>query len=152
MTFSEPFTFAQYNNHCIGEASRERPGPRMRTKAKQLQLGVLDNLSEFLQRSMKHMELEWSSIDHVYSHPTTPKAVKKGAKIAEDSVGSIKFLHNNSKDIGNTASTSHGVLLEMSREAGHLKEDDTAILVSFGSGLAMLALHFHLPKGVEGWS
>ena len=152
MTFSEPFTFAQYNNHCIGEASRERPGPRMRTKAKQLQLGVLDNLSEFLQRSMKHMELEWSSIDHVYSHPTTPKAVKKGAKIAEESVGSIKFLHNDSKDIGNTASTSHGVLLEMSREAGHLKEDDTAILVSFGSGLAMLALHFHLPKGVEGWS
>ena len=44
------------------------------------------------------------------------------------------------------------IVLEMSREAGHLKEDDTAILVSFGSGLAMLALHFHLPKGVEGWS
>lgn len=152
MIFSEPFTFAQYNNHCIGEASRERPGPRMRTKAKQLQMGVLDNLSEFLQRSMNHMELEWSSIDHVYSHPTTPKAVMKGAKIAESSVGAIKFLHNDSENTGNTASTSHGVLLELSHNAGHLKSDETVILVSFGSGLAMLALHFHLPKGVEQWS
>ena len=98
------------------------------------------------------MELEWSSIDHVYSHPTTPKAVMKGAKIAESSVGAIKSLHNDSENTGNTASTSHGVLLELSHSAGHLKSDETAILVSFGSGLAMLALHFHLPKGVEQWS
>jgi 3-oxoacyl-[acyl-carrier-protein] synthase-3 len=152
IVFSEAFTFAQYNKHCIGEASRNRAGPRMRTSAKQLQMGVLDNLSEFLKRSMSHMDLEWSDIDHVYSHPTTPKAVLKGAKIAEESVGEIKLLHNDSHDTGNTASTSHGVLLEKSNQAGHLKSNETAILVSFGSGLAMLAMHFHLPEGVEQWS
>ena len=152
VTFSEPFTFAQYNQHCIGEASRKRPGPLMRTKAAELQQGVLDNLGIFLVRSMKHMNLIWAEIDHVYSHPTSPKAVDKGAILAKEVVGEIRFLHNESQDLANTASTSHGVLLEKSISNNQLKSDESAILVSFGSGLAMLAMYFVLPKGVEKWS
>ena len=149
--FSEPFTFAQYNKLCIGEASKKRAGPLMRTKASQLQQGVLDNLSEFLTRSMRHMELNWSEINHVYSHPTSPKAVDKGAEIAIAAVGPIMQLHNDSQDIANTASTSHCMLLEKSLKAGKLNAGDSALLISFGSGLAMLAMYFHMPEGIEQW-
>ena len=149
--FSEPFTFAQYNKLCIGEASKKRAGPLMRTKASQLQQGVLDNLSEFLTRSMQHMGLDWTEINHVYSHPTSPKAVEKGAEIAVATMGPIMQLHNISHDIANTASTSHCMLLEKSLQAGKLKSGDSTLLISFGSGLAMLSMYFHLPEGIEQW-
>ena len=150
--FSEPFTFAQYNLHCIGQASKRHRGPQMRTKARDLQNGVMTNIGIFLQRSLLHMDLKWNEIDHTYSHPTTPKAVKKGAKIASDLLGEINFLHNDSFDTANTASTTHGVLLEKSQKNGYLQSDETAIIISFGSGLAILAMHFNLPEGVKEWS
>jgi 3-oxoacyl-[acyl-carrier-protein] synthase III len=124
----------------------------MRTKARDLQNGVMTNIGIFLQRSLLHMDLKWNEIDHTYSHPTTPKAVKKGAKIASDLLGEINFLHNDSFDTANTASTTHGVLLEKSQKNGYLQSDETAIIISFGSGLAILAMHFHLPEGVKEWS
>lgn len=124
----------------------------MRTKARDLQNGVMTNIGLFLQRSLTHMDVKWDQIDHTYSHPTTPKAVKKGAKIASDLLGEINFLHNESADTANTASTTHGVLLEKSQNSGCLNSDETAILISFGSGLAILAMHFNLPEGVENWS
>ena len=150
--FSEPITVAQYNRHCIGQASKRHRGPQMRTKARDLQNGVMTNIGIFLQRSLLHMDLKWNEIDHTYSHPTTPKAVKKGAKIASDLLGEINFLHNDSFDTANTASTTHGVLLEKSQKNGYLQSDETAIIISFGSGLAILAMHFNLPKGVKDWS
>ena len=149
--FSEPFTLAQYNKHCIGQASKKHRGPQMRTKARDLQNGVINNLGVFLQRSVNYMNLKWEEIAHTYSHPTTPKAVKKGAKIAIDIFGEINFLHNDSSDTANTASTTHGVLLEKSQNSGYLKSDETVFMVSFGSGLAIMAIHFNLPEGVENW-
>jgi 3-oxoacyl-[acyl-carrier-protein] synthase III len=112
----------------------------------------LDNLGVFLQRSIKKMDIKWDQIDHTYSHPTTPKAVKKGAKIATEVLGEINFLHNDSAETANTASTTHGVLLEISHENKYLKSNETVFMVSFGSGLAMVAIHFNLPEGVEEWS
>jgi 3-oxoacyl-[acyl-carrier-protein] synthase III len=149
--FSEPFTMAQYNRHCIGQACKSHAGPQMRTRAKDLQNGIIDNLGDFLKRSIDYMELNWDEIDHTYSHPTTPKAVKKGAKVAIEVMGEINFLHNNTEKTANTASTTHGVQLEISQNSGYLKSDQTALLVSFGSGLAILAVHFKLPMGVENW-
>jgi len=149
--FSEPFTLAQYNKHCIGQASKKHRGPQMRTKARDLQNGVLNNLGIFLQRAVKHMDLKWEKIDHTYSHPTTPKAVNKGAKIAIEIFGEINFLHNDSADTANTASTTHGVLLEKSQNSGYLNSNETTFMVSFGSGLAIMAMHFNLPEGVEKW-
>lgn len=149
--FSEPFTLAQYNRHCIGQASKKHRGPQMRTKARDLQNGVINNLGIFLQRAVDYMDLKWDQIDHTYSHPTTPKAVNKGAKIAVEVLGEINFLHNDSADTANTASTTHGVLLEKSQNSGYLNSNETTFMVSFGSGLAMIAMHFNLPEGVENW-
>jgi 3-oxoacyl-[acyl-carrier-protein] synthase III len=98
------------------------------------------------------MAVNWDEIDHTFSHPTTPKAVKKGAKIATEMMGEINFLHNNSVETANTASTTHGVQIELSLSSGHLKSDETVLLISYGSGIGILAMHLKLPKGVENWS
>ena len=150
--FSKPFTLAQYNRHCIGQACKNHRGPQMRTKARDLQNGVLNNLGIFLQRAVKKMDLKWDEIDHTYSHPTTPKAVKKGAKLATEIFGEINFLHNDSAETANTASTTHGVLLEISQNRDYLNSNETVFMVSFGSGLAIMAMHFNLPEGVGKWS
>ena len=152
IAFSEPFTLAQYTNLCIGEAAKKRAGPSMRTKASQLQQGVLDNLGVFLGRSMKHMGLDWEKIEHTYSHPTSPKSMRKGGRVAEAALGQMKNFHNESHDIGNTGSTSHCMLMEKSIQSGDLKSGETTLLISFGSGLAMLAMHITMPEGIEEWS
>jgi len=150
--FSEPFTLAQYTNLCIGEAAKKRAGPSMRTKASQLQQGVLDNLGVFLSRAMQDMNLNWEEIEHIYSHPTSPKSMRKGGRVAESVLGKMKNFHNESHDIGNTGSTSHCMLLEKSIQAGDLKSGESTLLISFGSGLAMLAMHIMMPEGIEEWS
>ena len=152
LMFSEPFTLAQYTNLCIGEAAKKRAGPSMRTKASQLQQGVLDNLGEFLSRAMRDMNLDWTKIEHIYSHPTSPKSMRKGGRVAEAALGKMKNFHNESHDIGNTGSTSHCMLLEKSVQAGDLKSGESTLLISFGSGLAMLAMHMMMPEGIEEWS
>ena len=152
LMFSEPFTLAQYTNLCIGEAAKKRAGPSMRTKASQLQQGVLDNLGEFLGRAMRDMSLDWEKIEHIYSHPTSPKSMRKGGRVAEAALGKMKNFHNESHDIGNTGSTSHCMLLEKSVQAGDLKSGESTLLISFGSGLAMLAMHMMMPEGIEEWS
>ena len=40
----------------------------------------------------------------------------------------------------------------VSIENKYLTSDETVFMVSFGSGLAMVAIHFNLPEGVEKWS
>ena len=150
--FSEPITMAQFNHYCIGQACKSHIGPQMRTRAKDMQTAVFDNLGNFLKRSTDYMAVKWDEIDHTFSHPTTPKAVKKGAKIATEMMGEINFLHNNSVETANTASTTHGVQIELSLSSGHLKSDETALLISYGSGIGILAMHLKLPKGVEKWS
>ena len=150
--FSEPITMAQFNHYCIGQACKSHLGVQMRTRSKDMQTAVFDNLGNFLKRSIDYMGLEWDKIDHTFSHPTTPKAVKKGKKIAEEMMGEINFLHNNSQETANTASTTHGIQIEISQNSGHLKSEETALLISYGSGIGILAMHFKLPKGVENWS
>ena len=59
-------------------------------------------------------------------------------------------LHNDSQDIANTVN-EYCMLLEKSLKAGKLNAGDSALLISFGSGLAMLAMYFHMPEGIEQW-
>ena len=116
----------------------------MRTKASQLQQQVLDNLSEFLRTVNAHMELIGGDKPYILIQLHLNSGWG-GDCVA--SVGPIMQLHNDSQDIANTASTSHCMLLEKSLKAGKLNAGDSALLISFGSGLAMLAMYFHMPEG-----
>ena len=147
--FFEPVTLAQYSQLCIGDAAVGRPGPAMRTDSKKLQRGALGNLGEYLKRGMRNNE-EWSTHHHVISHQTTPRAVEKGAQIIENALGHGDAVRSISHT-GNTASTSHTAVLEKLLEDGDLAPNQKIYFISFGSGLALIGMNFHIPSELEQW-
>lgn len=147
----EPMTFAQFDGHCIGGAAKGRAGPMMRTRGKELQDAVLEMLPAYLERGMRCSRLQWSELDHLISHQTTPRAVEKGSKVAREAMGDTGTMHRLAT-CGNTASTSHGIVLENLMADRQLKSGETAYLMSFGSGLVFIGVGFRLPQGVEAWS
>ena len=147
--FHEPMTLAQHSQLCIGDAAVGRPGPAMRTYGKKLQNAALENLGAYFKRNFKSQE-DYSSHDHIISHQTTPRAVSKGALIAEKTWGSGDAVRSISHT-GNTASTSHAAVLETLLEDGALLSNQKVYLMAFGSGLSFMGMSFHLPSGVERW-
>lgn len=148
--FLSPMTFAQHEKYCIAEAAKSVPGAMMRTEGRKLQSIALKYLPIYLKREFDANELIWDDYEHVISHQTTPKAVAKGGVIAAELFGHCK--NNRSIDhTGNTASTSHAVVLETLLEKGELKSNQKTYLMSFGSGFVMIGMHLEIPQGVEQW-
>ncbi len=148
--FLSPMTFAQYESYCIGEAAKSVPGAMMRTRGKKLQGIALKYLPIYLKREFIGNGLIWEDYDHIISHQTTPRAVAKGGKIAAELFGQSE--NNRAIDhTGNTATTSHAVVLETLFERGELKSNQKTYLMSFGSGFVMIGMYLEIPKGVEKW-
>ena len=145
--FFEPLTLAQYSQLCIGDAAVGRPGPAMRTESRKLQKAALKNLTTYIKRDMKSPE-DFDSLHHFISHQTTPRAVNKGASLIGESFGHPDIVRSISHT-GNTASTSHAAVLETLLEDGQLAPDQKIYFMSFGSGLAMIGMNFHLPREVD---
>ena len=40
---------------------------------------------------MRDMSLDWEKIEHIYSHPTSPKSMRKGGRVAEAALGKMKI-------------------------------------------------------------
>ncbi|DAC56082.1 MAG TPA: hypothetical protein D7I11_01520, partial [Candidatus Poseidoniales archaeon] len=89
-------------------------------------------------------------LHHFISHQTTPRAVEKGALLIGESFGHPEIVRSISHT-GNTASTTHAAVLESLLEDGQLAPDQKIYFMSFGSGLAMIGMNFHLPHEVETW-
>lgn len=144
----DPITLSKYDNLCIAEAAKGMAGPQMRTEGKTLQNGILENLGEYLRKNIT--KEKWDSYSHVISHQTTPKAVGKGADIASSVFGNsdkVRAINHS----GNTASTTHAVVLEDLVSKHELRPGENVLLLAFGSGLSMVGLEFVIPSGVDSW-
>lgn len=148
MNIFDPITLSKYDDLCIAEAAKGMSGPQMRTDGKNLQNGILDNLGEYLKKNIS--QEKWDSYSHVISHQTTPRAVGKGADIAGSVFGHSEIVRSVSHS-GNTASTTHGVVLEDLISMNKLQSGQNVLLLAFGSGLSMVGLEFVVPSGVEAW-
>ncbi|MCJ0903347.1 3-oxoacyl-ACP synthase III family protein [Rhodococcus sp. ARC_M6] len=130
-------TVADYSRLCLAYPKGNAPGARMFTNSRAIQKAAIADTPLLLHEVLDTLGLSIHDIDHVITHQTSARAIKKGMAQMEASFGDSP-RHDAVITVdryGNTASTTHTVALVEELEAGHIKPGETVALISLASGL-----------------
>ncbi|WP_123024163.1 3-oxoacyl-ACP synthase III family protein [Mycolicibacterium stellerae] len=130
-------TVADYSRLCMGYPKGSDPGARMFTDARGIHRAAMSNTPMLLHEVLDEAGISIHDIDHVITHQTSARAIRKGmARMSEvfgdsprhDAVITVDHY-------GNTASTTHTVALIEELEARHIRPGETVALIALASGL-----------------
>lgn len=130
-------TVADYSRLCLAYPKGNEPGARMFTDARGIHRAAMSNTPMLLHEVLEAAGISISDIDHVITHQTSARAIRKGmAKVSaafgdspqHDAVITVDHY-------GNTASTTHTVALIEELEALHIQPGETVALIALASGL-----------------
>lgn len=130
-------TIARYSRLCLAYPKGADPGARMFTHSRAIQQAALADTPALLAEVLEQLNLSIRDIDHVITHQTSARAIRKGMSELEARFGA-RARHDPVITVdryGNTASTTHTVALVEELEAGHIRPGDTIALLSLASGL-----------------
>jgi 3-oxoacyl-[acyl-carrier-protein] synthase-3 len=109
----------------------------MFTDARGIHKAAMSNTPLLLHEVLDAVGISIHDIDHVITHQTSARAIRKGmAKMAESFGDTPRHDAVITVDrYGNTASTTHTVALVEELEAGHIRPGETVALIALASGL-----------------
>ena len=130
-------TVADYSRLCLAYPQGHDPGARMFTNSRAIQKAAMANTPLLLSEVLDVVGISIHDIDHVITHQTSARAIRKGmARMSEefgDSPRHDAVLPYRSTVI--TASTTHTVALVEELEAGHIEPGERVALLALASGL-----------------
>ena len=130
-------TVADYSRLCLAYPRAGDPGARMFTNSRAIQKAAIANTPLLLHEVLEVAGISFHDIDHVITHQTSARAIRKGmAEISAaigDSAGHDWVITVDR--YGNTASTTHTVALVEELEAGRIVAGERIALVALASGL-----------------
>ncbi|RDH78301.1 3-oxoacyl-ACP synthase [Mycolicibacterium moriokaense] len=130
-------TLAGYSRLCLGYATGADPGARMFTDARGIHRAAMSNTPVLLHEVLEAVGISIHDIDHVITHQTSARAIKKGMARMSAVFGDTP-RHDAVITVdryGNTASTTHTVALVEELEAQHIRAGETIALIALASGL-----------------
>ncbi|MGD9618505.1 MAG: 3-oxoacyl-ACP synthase III family protein [Mycolicibacterium sp.] len=130
-------TVADYSRLCVGYPKGHDPGARMFTDARGIHRAALSNTPLLLHEVLDAAGISMHDIDHVITHQTSARAIRKGMAEVSASFGESP-RHDAVITVdryGNTASTTHTVALIEELESGHIRPGETIALIALASGL-----------------
>jgi 3-oxoacyl-[acyl-carrier-protein] synthase III len=130
-------TVADYSRLCLAYPKGDDPGARMFTKSRAIQRAAIADTPLLLHEVLEAAGISMRDIDHVITHQTSARAIRKGMAAMTASFGESP-QHDAVITVdryGNTASTTHTVALVEELEAGHIRPGDTVALIALASGL-----------------
>ncbi|MGV7643215.1 3-oxoacyl-ACP synthase III family protein [Mycobacterium persicum] len=130
-------TVADYSRLCLAYPRGHDPGARMFTNARAIHQAAMANTPLLLQEVLDTAGISIHDIDHVITHQTSARAIRKGMARMSQSFGD-KPRHDAVITVdryGNTASTTHTVALVEELEAGHVAPGERIALIALASGL-----------------
>jgi 3-oxoacyl-[acyl-carrier-protein] synthase-3 len=143
-------SYPEHSNLCHAQLSPKYVGAQMFTRMKELQKAALDKSIEFVEHSLKKVNLEFSQIDYMIPHQTAKRAIKLGENLFTQHFNhQLKEVFTNLEFFGNTASTTHFIALYQLLKKGIFKPDDRILLLGPASGLILSLLIFKPLKLVE---
>ncbi len=131
-------TVADYSRLCLAYPKGSDPGGRMFTDARGIHRAAMsDTPPLLLHEVLDTVGVSIHDIDHVITHQTSARAIRKGmAKIADDFGDSPRHDAVITVDrYGNTASTTHTVALIEELDANRIRPGETIALIALASGL-----------------
>jgi 3-oxoacyl-[acyl-carrier-protein] synthase III len=130
-------TVADYSRLCLAYPRGDDPGARMFTNSRAIQKAAIANTPLLLSEVLDAVGISVHDIDHVITHQTSARAIRKGmARMAQSFGDSPRHDAVITVDrYGNTASTTHTVALVEELEAGHIEPGERVALLALASGL-----------------
>lgn len=130
-------TVADYSRLCLAYPQGHDPGARMFTNSRAIQKAAIANTPLLLHEVLDAVGISIHDIDHVITHQTSARAIRKGmTRMTEEFGDSPRHDAVITVDrYGNTASTTHTVALVEELEAGRIAAGDRIALLSLASGL-----------------
>jgi len=130
-------TVADYSRLCLAYPQGHDPGARMFTNSRAIQKAAMANTPLLLSEVLDVVGISIHDIDHVITHQTSARAIRKGmARMSEEFGDSPRHDAVITVDrYGNTASTTHTVALVEELEAGHIEPGERVALLALASGL-----------------
>ena len=130
-------TIADHSRLCLAYPKGHDPGARMFTDARGIHQVALADTPLLLQEVLDVAGIAIHDIDHVITHQTSARAIRKGmAKMSEVFGDTPRHVAVITVDrYGNTASTTHTVALVEELEAGRIQPGETIALIALASGL-----------------
>lgn len=130
-------TVAGYSRLCLGYPKGHDPGARMFTDSRGIQQAAIADTPFLLMEVLEAARISVHDIDHVITHQTSVRAIRKGMAAVRSSFGEQP---RNPAVItvdryGNTASTTHTIALIEELEAGHIQPGEKIALIALASGL-----------------
>lgn len=130
-------TVADYSRLCLAYPKGHDPGARMFTDSRAIHRAAISNTPLLLHEVLDAAGISIHEIDHVITHQTSARAIRKGMAALSASFGAAP-RHDAVITVdryGNTASTTHTVALVEELEAGHIQPGETVALIALASGL-----------------
>ncbi|KLO33507.1 3-oxoacyl-ACP synthase III family protein [Mycobacterium haemophilum] len=130
-------TVADYSRLCLAYPKGHDPGARMFTDSRAIHRAAISNTPLLLQEVLDAVGISIHDIDHVITHQTSARAIRKGMAAMSASFGETP-RHDAVITVdryGNTASTTHTVALIEELEAGNIQPGETVALIALASGL-----------------
>ncbi len=130
-------TVADHSRLCLAYPKGRDPGARMFTDSRGIQRAAIADTPYLLHEILEAADISMHDIDHVITHQTSARAIRKGMAAVTESFGEGP-RHDAVITVdryGNTASTTHTVALVEELEAGRIHAGETIALVALASGL-----------------
>jgi len=130
-------TVADYSRLCLAYPQGDDPGARMFTNSRAIQKAAIANTPLLLHEVLEAVGISIHDIDHVITHQTSARAIRKGMARMSESFGDSP-RHDAVITVdryGNTASTTHTVALVEELEAGRIEAGERIALLALASGL-----------------
>ena len=130
-------TVADYSRLCLAYPKGRDPGARMFTDSRGIHRAAISNMPLLLHEVLDAAGISIHDVDHVITHQTSARAIRKGMAVLSESFGDAP-RHDAVITVdryGNTASTTHTVALVEELEAGHIQPGETVALIALASGL-----------------
>ncbi|MFZ1176473.1 MAG: 3-oxoacyl-[acyl-carrier-protein] synthase III C-terminal domain-containing protein [Mycobacterium sp.] len=130
-------TVADYSRLCLAYPQGDDPGARMFTNSRAIQKAAIADTPLLLHEVLETVGISIHDIDHVITHQTSARAIRKGMARMSESFGDMP-RHEAVITVdryGNTASTTHTVALVEELEAGHIAAGERIALLALASGL-----------------
>jgi 3-oxoacyl-[acyl-carrier-protein] synthase III len=130
-------TVADHSRLCLAYPKGDDPGARMFTDSRAIQKAAIADTPLLLHEVLEAAGISMHDIDHVITHQTSARAIRKGmAEItAQFGEGPRHDAVITVDRYGNTASTTHTVALVEELEAGRIRPGETVALIALASGL-----------------
>ncbi|ABK71596.1 conserved hypothetical protein [Mycolicibacterium smegmatis MC2 155] len=130
-------TIADYSRLCLAYPKGRDPGARMFTDSRAIHRAAITNTPVLLREVLDTAGISIDDIDHVITHQTSARAIKKGMAVMAAEFGDHP-RHDAVITVdryGNTASTTHTVALIEELEARRIEPGETVALIALASGL-----------------